>query len=165
MGLDADEPGIGRRIAEAACLYGLDILDSLFLTPLPGTRLWDKMASADRILANTFPTDWRYYTLTFPVARYKNLSCNDILTEMATCDRTFYSLPRILWRVWDSFWRRRKPLTALFDNLSCRRNFRLARRAHREFGLSYGEPQVAGRRSAPRPQPVIDAGAAVPSAK
>jgi radical SAM superfamily enzyme YgiQ (UPF0313 family) len=165
MGLDADEQGIGRRIAEAASLYGLDFLDTLFLTPLPGTRLWDKMASADRILANTFPTDWRYYTLTFPVARYKNLSCNDILTEMATCERAFYSLPRILWRVWGSFWRRRKPLIALLGNLSCRRNFRLARTALLEFGLSYGEPQEGGRTTAPRPQLVAHTQAVVPGAK
>jgi radical SAM superfamily enzyme YgiQ (UPF0313 family) len=165
MGLDTDEQGIGSRIAEAASRYGVDILNTLFLTPLPGTRLWDKMAAADRILANTFPADWRYYTLTFPVASYKNLSCNEILTEMATCDRTFYSLPRILWRVWDSIWRRRQPLIALFGNLSYRRNLRLTRRAHLEFGLSYGEPQMGGRRSAPCPQPVADAEAVVPNAK
>ena len=165
MGLDADERGIGRRIAEAASRYGLDLLDTLFLTPLPGTRLWDKMASADRILANTFPADWRYYTLTFPVARYKNLSCDDILTEMVTCERTFYSLPRILWRVWDSFWGRRKPLIALFGSLSYRRNLRLARRALLQFGLSYGQPQMGGRASAPRPRLAAGTEAVVPNAK
>ncbi|MHC4407247.1 MAG: hypothetical protein ACYTG0_47160, partial [Planctomycetota bacterium] len=131
----------GRRIAEAASLYGLDLLDALFLTPLPGTRLWDRMTSAGRIFANTFPTDWQYYTKAFPVACYKNLSCNDVLMEMATCERTFYSLPRILWRVWDNFWRRRQPLIALAGNLAVRSNLHLLRRAYREFGLSHGESQ------------------------
>ncbi len=140
MGLDTDRRGIGRRIAEAARLYGLDMLCTQFLTPLPGTRLWDKMASTGRILANTFPTDWQYYTTAFPVARYKNLSCSEILTEMDTCDRRFYCLPRILWRVWDNFWRRRRPLIALFGNLSFRSNLHLFRRVYREFSLSHGEP-------------------------
>jgi len=49
IGLDADEPGIGSRIAEAARRYGLDNLNVLFLTPLPGTRLWDQMKSQGRI--------------------------------------------------------------------------------------------------------------------
>ena len=45
MGLDSDTPGVGRRIAKAADRYGVDLLNPLFLTPLPGTRLWDKMHS------------------------------------------------------------------------------------------------------------------------
>jgi len=65
MGLDTDEPGIGKRIAEAGIRSGVDVLNALFLTPLPGTRLWDEMESHGRIAANTFPEDWEYYTLTF----------------------------------------------------------------------------------------------------
>ena len=142
MGLDTDHHGIGRQIAEAAFLYGLDLLSTQFLTPLPGTRLWDKMASTGRIFADAFPADWQYYTTTFPVARYKNLSCSDILAEMVVCDRTFYCLPRILRRVWGNVWRRRRPLIALFANLSYRSNLRLARRAYREFGLSHRQTPV-----------------------
>jgi radical SAM superfamily enzyme YgiQ (UPF0313 family) len=78
MGLDADEPGIGRRIAGAASNYGVDLLTALFLTPLPGTRLWDQMKSQDRIAAADFPGDWRYYTLGFPTAHYKNFSWSAI---------------------------------------------------------------------------------------
>lgn len=136
MGLDTDQQGIGKQIAGAASRYGVDILNTLFLTPLPGTRLWDNMATADRIVAKAFPMDWRYYTLTFPVARYENFSCNDILREMDACDRTFYALPRILRRVWGNLWRRRWPVIALFGNLSYRSNLRLARVAYQEFALS-----------------------------
>jgi radical SAM superfamily enzyme YgiQ (UPF0313 family) len=57
IGLDIDEPGIGRRIADVARRYGLDTLNALFLTPLPGTRLWDQMKSEDRIALVRFPED------------------------------------------------------------------------------------------------------------
>ena len=57
IGLDIDEPGIGQRIAEAASRYGVDHLNALFLTPLPGTRLWDQMKSEDRIALTAFPED------------------------------------------------------------------------------------------------------------
>ena len=110
IGLDVDEPGIGKRIAEVASQYGVDNLNALFLTPLPGTRLWDQMKSEDRIALDTFPEDWKYYTLTFPVARYKHLSLDGIIEEMISCNRHFYSMPRILRRVWRNVWQRRKPL-------------------------------------------------------
>ena len=138
IGLDTDEPGIGRRIAEAASQYGVDSLNVLFLTPLPGTRLWDQMKSQDRIALDAFPDDWKYYTLTFPVARYKHLSREGIFEEMIACDRTFYSLPRILRRVWGSLWQRRKPLISLVSNLSYRSNIRVARDAYATFKRQRG---------------------------
>ena len=48
MGLDVDMPGIGEHIADTANGYGLDLLNVQFLTPLPGTRLWEKMELEDR---------------------------------------------------------------------------------------------------------------------
>ena len=45
MGLDSDRPGVGRSIAEAADSYGVDNMNVLFLTPLPGTRIWKQMAA------------------------------------------------------------------------------------------------------------------------
>jgi radical SAM superfamily enzyme YgiQ (UPF0313 family) len=133
IGLDIDEPGIGKRIAEVASQYGVDNLNVLFLTPLPGTRLWDRMNSENRIALNAFPQDWEYYTLTFPVARYKHLSLDGIIDEMIFCDRHFYSLPRILHRIWSSFWQRRKPMISLVGNFSYRNNLQLNRRAYADF--------------------------------
>jgi radical SAM superfamily enzyme YgiQ (UPF0313 family) len=133
IGLDIDEPGIGKRIAGVARQYGVDNLNVLFLTPLPGTRLWDQMTSQDRIALNTFPQDWKYYTLTFPVARYKHLSLDGIIQEMISCNRDFYSMPRILRRVCSSLWHRRRPLISLVGNLSYRNNLRLDCRAYADF--------------------------------
>jgi len=133
IGLDVDEPGIGRQIAALASHYGLDNLNTLFLTPLPGTRLWDQMKSEDRIALDAFPEDWRYYTLTFPVAQYKRLSLDDIIQEMMSCNRSFYSLPRILRRVWSSVWQRRQPLISLVGSLSYRSNIRVDGEAYANF--------------------------------
>jgi len=136
IGLDIDKPGIGKLIAEAARRYGVDNLNALFLTPLPGTRLWDQMKSQDRIALNTFPEDWKYYTLTFPVARYKNLSLDGIIKEMISCDREFYSIARISSRVWRNVRKRREPLISLVGNLSYRRNLQLSFAAYMDFKAS-----------------------------
>jgi radical SAM superfamily enzyme YgiQ (UPF0313 family) len=138
IGLDVDQPGIGKRIASVAGHYGLDNLNVLFLTPLPGTRLWDQMKSQDRLALNAFPEDWKYYTLTFPVARYKHFSLDGILQEMMSCNRTFYSLPRILRRVVGNLWRRRKPLISLVSNLSYWNNVRFDCKAYADFKRQRG---------------------------
>jgi radical SAM superfamily enzyme YgiQ (UPF0313 family) len=138
MGLDIDERGIGKRIAEVAGQYGVDNLNVLFLTPLPGTRLWDQMKSEDRIALDTFPEDWKYYTLTFPVARYKHLSLDGIIAEMLFCNREFYSVPRILRRLWGNLWQQREPLISLVGNLSYRSNLRLNRKDYADFKRQRG---------------------------
>jgi radical SAM superfamily enzyme YgiQ (UPF0313 family) len=133
IGLDSDEPGIGRRVAAAARHYGVDFLNALYLTPLPGTRLWDELEPQGRIAAHTFPHDWRYYTLSFPVARYRHFSAARLVAEMESCEAAFYSLPRILLRLAGNIWRRRKPLMSLAGGLSYRRNIILGRPVCRDF--------------------------------
>jgi radical SAM superfamily enzyme YgiQ (UPF0313 family) len=133
IGLDIDEPGIGKRIAEEAGHYGVDFLNVLFLTPLPGTRLWDQMKSEGRIAFGSFPEDWKYYTLTYPVARYKHFSLDGIIQEMISCNRNFYSMPRLLHRVWSNLWQRRRPLISLGGNLSYKSNVHLDCEAYANF--------------------------------
>jgi len=141
MGLDTDGPGIGRQIAKAAGRYGVDLLNALFLTPLPGTRLWDRMKSQSRIAADDFPEDWKYYTLGFPTANYMHLSWADILNEMNSCDRRFYSLWWILRRVGRNLLRRQHPVLSLVSNLSYRNNARLTRKTYRELNWRIHEKQ------------------------
>ncbi|HYK92399.1 MAG TPA: radical SAM protein [Acidobacteriota bacterium] len=138
IGLDIDKPGIGDRIADVASQYGMDNLNALFLTPLPGTRLWDQMMTDGRIALNDFPEDWKYYTLTYPVARYRNLSLDAVIQEMISCNQNFYSMPRILRRVCSNVWQRRAPLISIVGNLSYRRNSRLDRRAYADFKSQHG---------------------------
>ena len=135
MGLDADHPGIGRRIADAARHYGVDILNALFLTPLPGTRLWSQMRSSARVTASNFPRDWRYYTLAYPTARYQHFSTAQIVAEMKQCERRFYSLRQVLHRWCRSLVLRRRPILALVADLSYRNNTRMTHRNYRHLGV------------------------------
>ena len=133
IGLDIDRPGIGERIARVVSQYGIDNLNVLFLTPLPGTRLWDQMKADGRIALNTFPEDWKYYTLTYPVARYRNLSLDAAIQEMISCNRRFYSSPRVLRRLCSNVWQRRAPLISFVGNLSYRSNICVDGEAYANF--------------------------------
>jgi radical SAM superfamily enzyme YgiQ (UPF0313 family) len=134
MGLDVDEPGIGREIAEAARHYGVDFINVLFLTPLPGTTLWQKMESEGRIITHAFPEDWIYYTLTYPVARYSHMSWAEIIGENEACYRAFYSYRSVIVRIVSSLWQMRKPFRTLLSigaNLTMRDN--MVRRFREKF--------------------------------
>ncbi len=133
MGLDVDRPGIGLQIADTANRYGVDFLNVLFLTPLPGTDLWKKMEGEGRIALDQFPEDWKYYTLTLPVGRYKHLGRDEIINEMNSCNRKFYSLRGILRRVGYNLWKRQQPIITLAGNLSYRNNGRLGQNVYHEF--------------------------------
>ena len=109
------------------------------MTPFPGTKLWEQMKSHKRIALDNFPEDWKYYTLTYPVAKYKHLSMDSIINEMIGCDRYFYSLTRILRRVWDSILQRRSPLITLISSLSYRGNINLNIKSYDRFNQQYGK--------------------------
>ncbi|MFH0975288.1 MAG: radical SAM protein [Spirochaetota bacterium] len=137
MGLDVDTKGIGQQIASAAKSYGIDALNAVFMTPLPGTRLWKKMESEGRITANKFPEDWDYYTLTFPVVKYKNLSWSNIIDENEICNRDYYSISNILKRFFINLIFFRNPFMVLATNLSYRNN------AVRKYRLRFQELDIA----------------------
>jgi radical SAM superfamily enzyme YgiQ (UPF0313 family) len=147
MGLDVDEPGIGTRIAAAANHYGVDLLNVQCLTPLPGTDLWKKMEAEGRIEADAFPEDWKYYTLTLPVGRYKHLSRDDIFKEMDACNKGFYSFARIARRMFVWLKERRRPVFTLVSNLSNKNNARMYRKVFREFAASQDDPARWSSRS------------------
>ncbi len=142
MGLDCDKPGIGKQISEAATSYGLDAINVLFLTPLPGTRLWTEMQDAGRIGANTFPEDWEHYTLIHPVATHNHLSWDQLIQEVTECFQDFYSYPKIARRVVRAAVRSRSPvgpLASLVANMSYRLNMKIDQDAYRKLDLSRGD--------------------------
>lgn len=150
VGLDVDKKGIGLQIADTAKQYGLDAINVLFLTPLPGTELWEKMETEGRILANTFPEDWKYYTFGFPVAKYRHLSSAEMIEELEACRASFYSYHRILRRVFGNLHTMLKPFSSLITNLSQGRNSsRADREAFLDISLARNRAQ---RESVPIPE-------------
>ena len=89
-----------------------------------------------------FPDDWGYYTLTFPVIRHEQLSLEGIIEEMASCNRRFYSMPRMLRRIFASFLQWRQPLISVVGNLSYRHNSALDGRVHASFQREQAGRQV-----------------------
>jgi radical SAM superfamily enzyme YgiQ (UPF0313 family) len=140
IGLDVDKKGVGRDIARTAQQYGLDTINVVFLTPLPGTRLWEEMDAKNRVVLKRSLRDWRYFTLTFPVARYNHLTWREMVEEKEECFRIFYANAAIARRICSCIFRLRNPVLPLLSNLSYRANtLRLDRGAFKDFDMSPGE--------------------------
>jgi radical SAM superfamily enzyme YgiQ (UPF0313 family) len=138
IGLEGDKPGIGALIADTADRYGVDFVNVLFLTPLPGTKLWDEMKAEDRVMVSQFPGDWSYFTLTYPVARFAGLTSRQAVTEMISCSKRFYSIPRMLRRLWRNLWRGQSLPIGLAGGLSYKRNIRIDRSKLEAFLSQHG---------------------------
>jgi len=137
LGLDVDTIGSGSQIAQTARAYGLDILNVMVLTPLPGTRLWNTVEAEGRLIVNSFPHDWKYFTLTFPVALFKKLSWKELVAERENSFREFYSYFRIVQRTLRSIWNRANPIVVLVSNLIIRVNtLHVDKHAYEGYDLS-----------------------------
>ena len=154
MGLDSDRHGVGKLISEAASRYGVNNMNVLFLTPLPGTRLWKQMEAEGRLGMHTFPEDWQYYTLNYPVADYKYLSRSQIVQEMIECNSTFYSTLNIITRLGRDLAVWHHPLLGLVSNLSSRRNSGAYGRAYQRL-WSTGDEYLEDNKLMPAPRPSV----------
>jgi hypothetical protein len=57
------------------------------------------MEREGRIQSNDYPHDWKYYTLTYPVASYAHLTWAELIDEVNRFNDRFYSYSQILRRM------------------------------------------------------------------
>lgn len=61
LGNDEDDGDVFKRTTEFVLASGLDGTQYTIATPLPGTRLFERLSKEGRILYNNFPSDWGYF--------------------------------------------------------------------------------------------------------
>lgn len=57
----------------------LDAMNPTILTPLPGTRDYERMRQQGRIVFTNYPEDWEKYTLGFPVTTMPNVTAAGLM--------------------------------------------------------------------------------------
>lgn len=63
FGSDSDTPETMRRRADYIIRSRVDVVQATGLTPLPGTRLFDRLKQEGRLLRTDYPRDWDRYTM------------------------------------------------------------------------------------------------------
>lgn len=95
FGFDHDTPEVFEKSFDFIREIKLDALLSLYLTPLPGTRLYDVFNKQKRIIEN----DLSHYDFRHIVFKPKNMTTRDIYNGVSWLTKSFYSRKLIFGRI------------------------------------------------------------------
>ncbi len=114
IGADADDRNTVAATALQAVQVGIDTIQITNLTPLPGTKMYDRYLAEGRIFATNYPRDWERFTFVETVYHPKNMTAEEL-------DEAIFELRHIAARenwVWKrtlrTLWRTRSLSTAAF---------------------------------------------------
>jgi radical SAM superfamily enzyme YgiQ (UPF0313 family) len=74
IGADQDTEDTVSTTALEAVRLGIDTIQITNLTPLPGTKMYDRYMAEGRIFATNYPSDWERYTFVETVYQPRNMS-------------------------------------------------------------------------------------------
>ncbi|MCK4341678.1 MAG: B12-binding domain-containing radical SAM protein [Phycisphaerae bacterium] len=78
IGSDEDTPRTVADTAIQAVKLGLDIIQITNLTPLPGTKMYERFKAEGRLLATNYPEDWERYTFTETVYHPARMTAQEL---------------------------------------------------------------------------------------
>ncbi|MBN1895843.1 B12-binding domain-containing radical SAM protein [bacterium] len=97
FGIDGDtEEKLGKRARYLARNNRIDVMQTTFLTPLPGTRLFDRYQRSERLLYTGFPKDWEHYDMTEAVHRPAGMDPGQLMNRMDQLNQRIYAWPVLL---------------------------------------------------------------------
>ena len=97
IGGDFDTPETVADTAAEAVQIGVDTIQITNLTPLPGTKMFDRMMAEGRVTATNFPEDWRRYTFIETVFKPARMTA-DQLDEAMYKLRCAASVEKWVWK-------------------------------------------------------------------
>jgi radical SAM superfamily enzyme YgiQ (UPF0313 family) len=92
---------------------GLDVFQLSYLTPLPGTRLYDRIRREGRMLYDNFPADWDYCDTDNIMIRPKNMSIVALVHGFDYIARKRLRKPRIILQFMKTLFSTRDLISAL----------------------------------------------------
>ena len=114
LGADNDtEEAVADTFLQAVQM-GIDIIQITNLTPLPGTRLYERLCAEGRLLATNYPEDWERYSFTETVHRPARLSAARLDEMMREFMEVGAAHRWVLKRTLRTLWKTRSMTTAAF---------------------------------------------------
>jgi radical SAM superfamily enzyme YgiQ (UPF0313 family) len=98
FGLDEDDENVFKDTVDFAIDVKLDAANFYILTPLPGTKLFEEMKDAGRLIH----TEWDKYDANHVVFKHPKLTEEQLLKGLISAYRHFYSVPSIAKRIFRS---------------------------------------------------------------
>jgi radical SAM superfamily enzyme YgiQ (UPF0313 family) len=83
LGNDEDDKDVFKRTAEFVLESELDAVQYSIATPLPGTRLFERLSKEGRIIFEKFPDDWRYFDMFHVTFKPKRFDPDELKEEVS----------------------------------------------------------------------------------
>jgi radical SAM superfamily enzyme YgiQ (UPF0313 family) len=100
------------------CMYILnspvDVTQASVMTPLPGTRLYDRIKSEGRIICQDFPSDWQRFHFTGVVFRPALMTPEELETARNKAYRKITRKMHLRWRFLRTWWNTRSFRSAVW---------------------------------------------------
>ncbi|MGD8978765.1 MAG: radical SAM protein [candidate division WOR-3 bacterium] len=122
-GMDSDTPSALRQRTDYILRSGVDVMQTTYLTPLPGTRLFETLRDQGRLLHTHFPDDWVRYDMTQVIHCPLLLEPQDLRAAMAESNRRLYNR-LTLYRKFVKTWYATRDFTTAMWAYSSNRNYR-----------------------------------------
>jgi hypothetical protein len=114
FGMDGDTPEKLRKRSEYMLHSGIDVMQDTMLTPLPGTRLFERYHREGRLLYTNFPQDWDHYDMTEAIHHPGNMDPETLARVMSGLDQQIYALPVLARKALRTLWRTRDMTATMF---------------------------------------------------
>lgn len=122
-GMDSDTLDALHRRTTYILHSGIDVMQTTYLTPLPGTRLFNRLRDEERLLYINFPADWDHYDMTEVTFRPLLMEPQELREAMHKSSRRLYNR----WSVWRKFlktWRATRSFTTAMWAYNSNINYR-----------------------------------------
>ena len=123
FGMDGDTAGKLQQRAEYMIHNDIDVMQTTFLTPLPGTRVFERYSEEKRLLYADFHKDWDHYDMTEVVHRPGSMEPEQLSRKMIEINRRIYAWP-VLFRKAIATFRKTRSVTAACFALMSNMNYR-----------------------------------------
>jgi radical SAM superfamily enzyme YgiQ (UPF0313 family) len=114
FGMDNDTQSALQCRTENILKSGVDVMQVTYLTPLPGTKLFDKLQKERRLLYNVFPNDWDHYDMMGVTHRPLSLEPVELLNAMHESANLLYSHKSIVRKFFKTWYATRSLTSAMW---------------------------------------------------
>jgi radical SAM superfamily enzyme YgiQ (UPF0313 family) len=114
FGMDGDTPERVRRRADYIAGSAVDAVQAAFLTPLPGTPLFQRLENEGRLTHTDFPRDWDRYDMLGAVHRPLGGTPETLLKAIRQALRRLYAWPVLVRKAARTLWATRDVVATNF---------------------------------------------------
>ncbi len=114
FGMDSDTPEKLQRRMQYIMGAGVDVMQTTVLTPLPGTRLFERYHQEGRLLYTNFPEDWNHYDMTEVIHWPGNMTPEELARLNDCLNKRMYAKGMLARKALETLWRTRDMTAAMF---------------------------------------------------